>query len=142
MKIDSIALSATKGTRKTQVTTAQLVEEHGLLRDAHAGTWHRQVSFLAGEDILAARDRGIDVHFGDFAENIGTSGVDWPSLPVGTRVRLGETALVEVTQIGKKCHTKCAIYELAGECIMPKRGVFARVLQGGIITLGDAITLV
>jgi MOSC domain-containing protein YiiM len=141
MKIESIALSETKGTRKTQVATAQLVKEHGLLGDAHAGTWHRQVSFLAGEDIQAARERGIDVHFGDFAENIGTSGVDWPSLPVGTRVQIGETALLEVTQIGKKCHAKCAIYELAGECIMPKRGVFARVLEDGPVSVGDAIII-
>ncbi|GAU09781.1 MOSC domain-containing protein [Desulfoplanes formicivorans] len=141
MKVVSIALSAEKGTRKTPVTTANLIAEHGLEGDAHAGKWHRQVSFLAGEDIQAARDRGIDVDFGDFAENIGTQGVDWPSLPVGTRVRLGKDVLVEVTQIGKKCHVKCAIYELAGECIMPKRGVFARVLHGGQLSIGDPITI-
>ena len=141
MKIVSIAVSAEKGTRKTQVTTAELIAEHGLQGDAHAGTWHRQVSFLAAEDIQDARDRGLDVNFGDFAENIGTLGVDWPSLPVGTRVRLGKDVLVEVTQIGKKCHAKCEVYERTGECIMPKRGVFARVLQGGSLSLGDSITM-
>ncbi len=141
MKIVSIAISAEKGTRKTQVTTAELITEHGLKGDAHAGTWHRQVSFLAAEDIQDARDRGLDVNFGDFAENIGTLGVDWPSLPVGTRVRLGKDVLVEVTQIGKKCHAKCEVYERTGECIMPRRGVFARVLQGGSLTLGDSITM-
>ncbi len=141
MKIVSIALSRKKGTRKEPVETAQLVRDHGLLGDAHAGPWHRQISFLAWEDIEGVRKKGLDVGFGDFAENIATLGVEWVSLPVGTRVRLGSSALVEITQIGKRCHTKCAIYHMAGDCIMPRQGVFARVLEGGRIKTGDQISI-
>ena len=141
MKIVSIAVSKKKGTRKKITDTALLVEEHGLDTDAHAGPWHRQVSFLAEESIDKAREQGLDVTFGDFAENIATSGIDWPSLPVGTRVRLGKAARVEVTQIGKECHKKCAIYYQAGDCIMPREGVFARVLSGGEIHRGDPVEI-
>ncbi|MDY6904914.1 MAG: MOSC domain-containing protein [Thermodesulfobacteriota bacterium] len=141
MKIISIAISKHKGTRKQQIETAELIENHGLENDAHAGDWHRQVSFLASEQIDGARAQGLDVTFGDFAENIATTGVDWKSLPVGTRVGIGETAIVEITQIGKTCHNKCAIYYQAGDCIMPREGVFARVIRGGRIECGDAITL-
>lgn len=139
MKIVSIALSKKKGTRKQSVDRAELVKEHGLLGDAHAGDWHRQVSFLAAESIDAARSRGLEVSFGDFAENIATTGVDWVSVPVGTRFRIGRSALVEITQIGKECHNKCAIYYKAGDCIMPREGVFARVLCGGEIRTGDKL---
>jgi len=141
MKIVSIALSKKKGTRKNIVDEAVLVEEHGIEKDAHAGPWHRQVSFLASESIEQARNQGLDVSFGDFAENIATSGIDWQKIPIGTRVRLGDTAVVEVTQIGKECHTRCAIYYKAGDCIMPKEGVFARVLKGGKIRRGDVIRI-
>ena len=110
MKIVSIATSKKKGTRKTAVDEAFLKKEHGLEGDAHAGSWHRQVSFLASEEIDKARQRGLEVTFGDFAENIATTGIDWKNIPVGTRVRLGSEALVEITQIGKECHTRCAIY--------------------------------
>lgn len=139
MKIVSIALSKKKGTRKNIVDEAVLVEEHGIEKDAHAGPWHRQVSFLASESIEQARNQGLDVSFGDFAENIATSGIDWQKIPIGTRLRLGDTVLVEITQIGKECHTRCAIYYKAGDCIMPKEGVFARVLKGGKIRRGDTI---
>jgi MOSC domain-containing protein YiiM len=139
MKIVSIATSKKKGTRKTQVDEANLIVEHGLEGDAHAGPWHRQVCFLAEESIEKARKQGLDVTFGDFAENISTIGIDWPSIPVGTRVTLGESVLVEITQIGKVCHKKCAIYYQAGDCIMPREGVFARVLEGGTIRLGDSV---
>ena len=139
MKIVSIAISREKGTRKTPVTEARVVTDHGLADDAHAGAWHRQVSFLAQEEIEKARAKGLDVSFGDFAENIATTGVDWKTIPVGTKVRLGDHVLVEITQIGKKCHSKCAIYQMAGDCIMPREGVFARVLEGGIIRAGDQI---
>lgn len=139
MKIVSIALSKKKGTRKSIVDEALLVEEHGIEKDAHAGPWHRQVSFLASESIEQARNQGLDVSFGDFAENIATSGIDWQKIPIGTRLRLGDTVLVEITQIGKECHTRCAIYYKAGDCIMPKEGVFARVLRGGKIRRGDTI---
>jgi len=141
MKIVSIAVSKKKGTRKVQVEEASLLVEHGLEGDAHAGPWHRQVSFLASESIEHARERGLDVTFGDFAENIATMGIDWLKVPVGTRLELGESALVEITQIGKECHNKCAIYYLAGDCIMPKEGVFARVLKGGTLRCGDEIRM-
>lgn len=141
MKIISIAVSKKKGTRKAQVEEAAVLEDHGLEGDAHAGPWHRQVSFLASESIDHARERGLEVTFGDFAENIATAGIDWPNIPVGTRLQLGDSALVEVTQIGKECHNKCAIYYLAGDCIMPREGVFARVLRGGTIRCGDEIRL-
>ncbi len=142
MRILSIAISKKKGTRKVKVDEAILIEDHGLEGDAHAGPWHRQVSFLAGESIEKARKRGLDVTFGDFAENIATSGIDWPKVPVGTRLELGDTAQVEITQIGKECHKKCAIYYLAGDCIMPREGIFARVLKGGKIRRGDVVQVV
>ncbi|MFO7714181.1 MOSC domain-containing protein [Desulfosarcina sp.] len=141
MKIVSIAVSRKKGTRKTLVGRATVVENHGLEGDAHAGPWHRQVSFLAAESIQGAREKGLDVDFGDFAENVATVGVDWPHLPVGTQVKLGTDVIVEISQIGKTCHKPCAIYYQAGDCIMPREGVFARVLRGGEIACGDAIEL-
>jgi MOSC domain-containing protein YiiM len=141
MKIVSIAISKKKGTRKIPVEEAYISQDHGLAGDAHAGKWHRQVSFLASESIEIAKARGLDVTFGDFAENIATTGVDWKTLAVGTRVRLGATVLVEITQIGKECHTKCAIYYKAGDCIMPREGVFARVLEEGTIRCGDPISI-
>jgi MOSC domain-containing protein YiiM len=139
MKIVSIALSRKKGTRKQCVDRAELIQEHGIKDDAHAGPWHRQVSFLASESIRQAREQGLEVTFGDFAENIATTGIEWIAVPIGTRFRLGKTALIEITQIGKECHNKCAIYYKAGDCIMPREGVFARVLQGGVIQCGDDI---
>jgi len=142
MKIKSIAVSRKKGTRKECVDEAKLVENFGLEGDAHAGDWHRQVSFLAAESIELARSRGLDVTFGDFAENIATVGIDWKSLPVGTRIKLGDSAVVEVTQIGKECIKKCAIYYQAGDCIMPKEGVFAKVLTGGMIRTDDPVVIV
>ncbi|MBW1848273.1 MAG: MOSC domain-containing protein [Deltaproteobacteria bacterium] len=141
MKIESISVSTKKGTRKVQVVSANLVVNHGVEGDAHAGSWHRQVSFLSSENIEKTRNQGLDVTFGDFAENIATSGIDWKNIPIGTRVRLGETAVVEITQIGKECHKKCAIYYQAGDCIMPKEGVFGRVLEGGEVRCGDAVSL-
>jgi MOSC domain-containing protein YiiM len=139
MKIVSIATSKKKGTRKVTVDEAFLKKEHGLEGDAHAGNWHRQVSFLASEEIEKAREKGLEVSFGDFAENIATTGVDWKNIPVGSRIRLGQKVLVEITQIGKECHNRCAIYYKAGDCIMPREGVFARVLEEGKIRCGDPI---
>ena len=139
MKLVSIAISTKKGTRKKPVPTARLVENHGIKGDAHAGPWHRQVSLLAMEDIQSMQAKGLDVDFGDFAENIATSGIDLPGQPVGSRLKLGNTAVLEITQIGKECHTKCAIYYQAGDCVMPRRGIFARVITGGKISTGDAI---
>lgn len=141
-KIVSLALSKKKGTRKTQVNEVELLKDHGIKNDAHAGPWHRQVSFLSSENIEKARLNGLDVTFGDFAENIATVGIDWKSVPVGTTVKLGSSAVVEITQIGKECHKKCAIYYAAGDCIMPKEGVFARVLKEGRIACGDTVELI
>jgi MOSC domain-containing protein YiiM len=141
MKIVSIATSRKKGTQKVTVDEAFLIKAHGLKGDAHAGTWHRQVSFLASEEIDKAREKGLEVTFGDFAENIATTGVDWKNIPVGSRIRLGQSALVEITQIGKVCHKRCAIYYKAGDCIMPREGVFGRVLEEGKIRCGDPIRI-
>ena len=141
MKIVSIAMSKKKGTPKVQVEKASLLENHGLEGDAHAGPWHRQVSFLAAESIEQTRKKGLDVGFGDFAENIATSGIDWQDIPVGTRVNLGDSALVEITQKGKECHNKCAIYYLAGDCIMPREGIFGRVLKGGEVRCGEPVRI-
>ena len=141
MKIVSISISKKKGTRKGQVEEALLIQSHGIEGDAHAGPWHRQVSFLASESIERARQKGLDVTFGDFAENIATKGIDWKKMPVGTIVQLGDSAVVEITQIGKECHSKCAIYYKAGDCIMPREGIFARVLKGGKIRCDDIIFL-
>jgi MOSC domain-containing protein YiiM len=140
-RIVSIATSKKKGTRKTQVDSADLRINHGVIGDGHAGTWDRQVSFLAAERIEECKTRGLNVSFGDFAENVATEGIDWKSVPLGSRFRLGEKAIVEITKIGKECHKKCAIYYQAGDCIMPREGVFARVLEGGTIRCGDLITL-
>jgi MOSC domain-containing protein YiiM len=141
IKVSSLARSRKKGTRKITVDEVLLVKDHGVEGDAHAGPWHRQVSFLAEERVEEARSRGLDVTFGDFAENIATSGVDWKEIPVGTRFTVGDAALLEITQIGKECHTKCAIYYQAGDCIMPREGVFARVITGGLVRLGDGILI-
>jgi MOSC domain-containing protein YiiM len=142
MKIVSVALSKKKGTRKTCLAEVNLIKDYGIEGDAHAGSWHRQVSFLASESIEKARQNGLTVSFGDFAENIATEGIDWTTMGVGTRLRLGDSALVEITQIGKECHQKCAIYYQAGDCIMPREGIFARVLEGGTVRCEDPICLV
>ena len=142
MKIVSIAVSKKKGTRKRPVDEIFISKDHGLEGDAHAGKWHRQVSFLSSESIEAAREQGLDVTFGDFAENIATTGIDWKTMPVGTRIKLGRSVLVEITQIGKECHNRCAIYYKAGDCIMPREGVFARVLEEGNIRCGDEIQII
>ena len=142
MKIASIAISKRKGTPKVPVEEGTLLIDFGLEGDAHGGAWHRQVSFLAAESIERVREEGLDVSFGNFAENIATLGIDWQKVPVGTFVKLGDSALVEITQIGKDCHKKCAIYYQAGDCIMPREGIFGRVLKGGRIRRGDPIDMV
>ncbi len=140
MKIVSIAVSKKKGTPKSCVTKAQLIENHGIQGDAHAGDWHRQLSFLAAEQIEAANSEAFKIGFGDFAENIATTGIDWKEQPIGQKFQIGNDALVEITQIGKECHKKCAIHYKTGDCIMPKEGVFAKILKGGIIKTEDVIT--
>jgi len=134
----AVCISQNKGERKQPVAAVELVPDHGIAGDAHAGDWHRQVSLLAQESIDKMRAMGLDVSAGDFAENITTTGIDLVSLPIGSRLELG-SALLEVTQIGKECHTRCAIYYQAGDCVMPKEGIFARVLKGGVVTAGMEI---
>lgn len=138
--IEAVCVSSNKGERKTPVPRVTLLPNHGIAGDAHAGAWHRQVSLLALESIEKMQRLGLAVDAGDFAENITTKGVDLVSLPLGTRLLLGETVL-EVTQIGKECHNRCAIYYQAGDCVMPKEGIFARVLRGGEVKPGDAVAV-
>ena len=128
----SINVSDRTGVQKRPVENAVLRENHGIVGDAHAGDWHRQVSLLAAEDIDTLRGKGMEIGFGDFAENITTRGIDLASLPVGARISIGP-ALLEITQIGKVCHTGCAISRTTGDCVMPRKGVFARVIVGGEI---------
>jgi MOSC domain-containing protein YiiM len=137
----AVCISENKGERKKPVEAVELRENHGIVGDAHAGDWHRQVSLLAQESIDKMRALGLDVNAGDFAENITTSGIDLVSLPIGSRLQVGET-LLEVTQIGKECHTRCAIFYQAGDCVMPKEGIFVRVINGGVIRPGDGIKTV
>lgn len=143
-RIVSINTSAHKGTRKTPVADEHdtVIKQFGLASDAHAGHWHRQVSFLAAESINTARTRGLDVCEGDFGENFTTQGINLLSLPLGTQLKLGSEVLVEISQIGKVCHTRCAIYYLAGDCIFPHEGIFGVVLQGGEVHIGDDIQVV
>jgi MOSC domain-containing protein YiiM len=139
----SVNISETKGVRKTPVQEIVLKEDYGLDGDAHASSeWHRQVSLLALESIGKMQAAGLDVSPGDFAENITTEGIDLMHLPVGTRIYVGDGVELEVTQIGKVCHERCAIYYQAGDCVMPKEGVFAQVVKGGVIRKGDPITVV
>ncbi len=140
-KVVAVCISEKKGERKKPVREVSVRENHGIVDDAHAGDWHRQVSLLAMESIKKMQDKGLDVTTGDFAENITTEGIDLPSLPIGTRLAIGET-LTEVTQIGKECHTRCAIYHQAGDCVMPREGIFVKVLRGGTIKCDDPIEIV
>ncbi|MDR2714632.1 MAG: hypothetical protein LBB42_03785 [Coriobacteriales bacterium] len=138
--VTSINISAKKGTRKTPLPEkhARIELNSGVVGDAHAGDWHRQVSFLAEESIEKARIAGLDVKEGDFAENFTTEGIELFSLPVGTLLNVGSTQ-VEISQIGKVCHTRCAIYHLAGDCIFPREGIFGVVRMPGEVKVGDAI---
>ena len=138
----SVNIAPKKGMRKAPVESGaiELVADFGVADDAHAGDWHRQVSFLAEESIQVARDHGLDVSYGDFAENITTSGINIKGMPLGTRLQVG-TAIVEVSQIGKICHTRCAIYYLAGDCIFPREGIFGWVVEPGVVRVGDEVRI-
>lgn len=138
--IVSINVSERKTVRKKPVGKAHLIPEYGIEGDAHAGDWHRQVSLLALESIEKMREKGLNVGPGDFAENVTTKGIDLLSLPLGARLKIGKTIL-EVTKHGKECHTKCAIYYQAGDCVMPREGIFTRVIEGGEIKVGDSIEI-
>ena len=140
-KVLAICISKHKGTLKNEVSEANFIEEFGIEGDAHAGKWHRQVSLLAFEKIDDFRNKGGNVDFGAFGENLVVDGIELHKLPVGQQLQVGEV-LLEVTQIGKECHDKCAIYYQVGECIMPKNGIFTRVLKGGKVKVGDQCTLI
>lgn len=139
-RIVAICTSVKKGTKKEEVKEIELVEDFGLKGDAHGGKWHRQVSFLAKEEIDSFNKKGGKVVYGDFGENLVTEGIDLASLSVGDKVIIGD-ALIEITQLGKKCHDKCEIFYSVGECIMPTKGIFGKVLKGGAISLGEEIEL-
>lgn len=140
-KIIAVCISEKKGTAKINVGEANMIANHGLEKDAHAGNWHRQVSLLSYEKIEEFKKKGIDVEEGAFGENLIVQGIDLPKLPIGTKLKINEIEL-EVTQIGKKCHDHCKIYETVGDCIMPREGIFTRVLKGGVIKNGDFIKVV
>ena len=138
-RIVAVSTSRRKGQKKSNLSEGELLEGKGFEGDAHAGDWHRQVSLLAMESINKIRDKGIDVAPGDFAENITTSGIEIWQLELGTRLAVGSGAELEITQIGKECHDRCAIYHQVGDCVMPREGIFARVLRGGKVKPGDTI---
>ncbi|MBM4329286.1 MAG: MOSC domain-containing protein [Deltaproteobacteria bacterium] len=138
-KIIAVCKSKNKGVPKADEGAGRLVEGFGLEGDAHGGDWHRQVSLLSIEQIETMRAKGLDVKPGSFAENLTTEDLDLDVAKVGDKLRVGASVLLEVTQIGKECHTRCAIYNKVGECIMPERGVFARVLKGGEVKSGDPV---
>lgn len=137
--IIAVCTSRKKGTPKSDVASGILEVGFGLKDDAHGGDWHRQVSLLSIEQIEVMKEKGFDVKPGSFAENLTTRDFDLGSVKVGDRLKVGDTAILEVTQIGKECHTRCAIFNKVGECIMPEQGVFARVLSGGTVQSGDSI---
>ena len=142
-RIISVNVSKKKGTKKKSIgdDSANVLLNFGIENDAHAGDWHRQVSFLADESIQKVRDAGIEVESGSFAENFTTVGVNLKNIPMGTILKLGDEVEVEISQIGKVCHTKCAIYHLMGDCIFPHEGIFAVVRKPGKVSAGSKITL-
>lgn len=140
-KIMAVCISEKRGTQKKNIEKVRLIENFGLEGDAHGGNWHRQVSLLSYEKVRAFEEKGIFVEDGAFGENLLVEGFDFKTLPVGTRFRCGD-ALLEMTQIGKECHSHCEIYQAVGDCIMPREGVFARVLHGGEIQIGDELEIV
>ena len=139
-KIVAISISKQKGIPKENVQEALLIKEHGIDGDAHAGKWHRQVSFLAVESIDKMRKAGLPkLRPGAFAENITTEFLVLPEFEIGSKLQIGKDSLLEITQIGKECHSHCAIYETVGDCVMPREGIFAKVIEGGNISVGDEI---
>lgn len=140
-KVVSINISEKKGTIKVPVDKAEIKLNHGIVNDAHAGNWHRQISMLASESIDKMKQKGFNhLKFGDFAENITTQGIEVYLLPVGSKLRIGECK-VEVTQIGKKCHSGCEIKKITGDCVMPREGIFVKVIKEGYIKINDNIEL-
>ena len=140
-KILALCISEKKGTLKTEINEANFIEDFGIENDAHAGKWHRQVSLLEFNKIDEFRKKGANVDIGAFGENIVLEGIELHTLPIGQLIKIGDV-LLEVTQIGKKCHDKCQIYYQVGECIMPKNGIFTKILKGGKVKVGDECSLV
>ena len=140
-RVLAVNISEKKGTRKTNVNSCHVLKDFGLKDDAHGGPWHRQISLLADESIQKMRAMGLNVGYGDFAENITTEGIDLVHLPIGTIIRIGKQAVLRVTQIGKECHERCAIYYQAGDCVMPKEGIFAEVINEGDVKVDDEIVI-
>ncbi len=141
-KIVAISISKKRGIPKTNVPSADLIENHGIEGDAHAGNWHRQVSFLALESINKMRKAGLPkLRPGAFAENITTEFIDIPNLQIGSQIKIGQDAVLEITQIGKECHSKCAIFVKIGDCVMPKEGIFGKVIKPGKIFEGDEVVV-
>jgi molybdopterin adenylyltransferase len=138
-KIISVNISSEKGEKKHNISKCRLIKDKGLENDAHAGFMHRQVSLLANESIAKIKNMGVDVDCGDFAENLTTEGIELFTLPIGTKLIIGKGIILRVTQIGKECHTKCAIFQQVGDCVMPREGIFAEVLTEGEIRVGDVI---
>lgn len=141
-KILAVCTSAEKGEIKNDVGEAMILEDHGLEGDAHAGNWHRQVSLLSIDSINKMRDKGAEVWYGDFAENLTIEGIELFTLPIGTRLKVSSGVELEVTQIGKKCHAGCAIMQQVGDCVMPREGIFAKVITGGKVKTGDTIEVI
>ncbi|CVI71642.1 MOSC domain protein [Clostridiales bacterium CHKCI001] len=139
--VKAVCISEKKGTQKQNVKTVQVIEDFGFEKDEHAGKWHRQVSLLSYEKIEEFRKRGADVEFGAFGENLVISGYDFKTLPIGTKFQCNDVVL-ELTQIGKECHHGCQIFQTMGDCIMPREGVFCKVLHGGVITEGDLFFII
>lgn len=141
-KIIAISISSKKGVKKENVEKALLIESFGIKNDAHAGNWHRQVSLLDVSSINYMKEKLPDIKPGDFAENITTEGIKLSKLSVGTFLKVGDDCFLEITQIGKKCENKCNIYYTVGDCIMPREGIFAKVIKGGEIKVGDKIEVI
>lgn len=142
-KISAISISKKKGIPKSNVSEANLIENFGIEGDVHAGNWHRQVSLLALESIQKMREKGLTkIRPGAFAENITTEFIDIPSLTIGSKIFIGSNVELEITQIGKECHDKCAIYFRAGDCVMPREGIFAKVIKSGNIKINDEVKVV
>ncbi|MGE5397204.1 MAG: MOSC domain-containing protein [Chitinophagales bacterium] len=138
-KILAVCVSENKGETKSDIGECVLIENHGLQSDAHTGNWHRQVSLLSLDSINKMREKGIEIGYGDFAENLTVEGIELFTLPVGTHLKIGDAVELEVTQIGKKCHQGCAIMKQVGDCVMPREGIFTRVIKGGKVKTGDTI---
>jgi len=139
-RVTAVSISEKKGMRKKNVPVIELKEDFGIVNDAHAGTLNRQVSLLAAESIEKMKQKGLKVGSGDFAENITTEGIDLLSLKIGSRIEFGKDVILEISQIGKTCHNRCSIYYQAGDCVMPKEGIFAKVIRGGVIKPQDQIS--